>query len=183
MQRGSRSGFRFDRLRPGEWLMGLAGLALLIDLVALPWYSLSSTFSSTSAQFGAPTSATGFEAHHLLGPLALLCALLAMATWGLQGTQRAPALPVCVSAICATVTFALAIALVVRVAFDPPNVLVRGAPGVDTIQTDVGAVVGLLLAWVMVIGSWISLRTEGIAPADGPPKVQRLVLRSRSAST
>jgi hypothetical protein len=180
MQRRSRIGFRRDRLRAGEWLVGLAGLALLIDLVAVPWYSLTSTFRATSAQFGAPTRATGFQAHHILGPLAIICALLALAAWGLQGTQRAPALPVCATVLCGTLTSALAIALLVRVVFDPPNVLVHGAPGVDTIETDVGAVIGLFLAWFVVIGSWISLETEGIAAADAPRRIETLALRQRS---
>ncbi len=179
MQTRNRIGLRLDRLRWGEWLIGVAGLALLIDLVALPWYSLNSTFSATSAEFGAATSATGFQAHHILGPLAIVCALVAIGCWALQATQRGPALPVCLTVVCAILTFVLAIALLVRVVFDPPNVLVQAAPGVDTMQTDVGAVLGLVLAWLVLIGTWISLRTDGIAEADAPRRIETLALAQR----
>ncbi len=181
MTHRNRIGFRLDRLRRGEWLIGVAGLALGIDLLVVPWYSLASTFRATSAEFGAATRATGFQAHHLLGPLALVCALLAIACWGLQATQRGPALPVCLTIVTALLTLVLAIALLVRVVFDPPNVLVQGAPGVDTIRTDVGAVVGLVLAWALLIGTWISLRQDGIAEADAPRRIETLALAQRSA--
>ena len=91
----------------------------------------------------------------------------------------APPLPVCLTVVCAVLTFVLAIALLVRVVFDPPNVLVQAAPGVDTMQTDVGAVLGLVMAWLVLIGTWISLRTDGIAEADAPRRIETLALAQR----
>ena len=176
----SRFGVRLDRLRFGEWMIGLAGLALLVDVIALPWYSLRSSFRASSAEFGAATSATGFQAHHVLGPLALVCGLLAIACWGLQATQRGPAWPVAVTVMCALATLVLAIALLVRVVFDPPAVLVRAAPGVATINTDVGAVLGVAFAFVLLAGTWISLRTDGVAEADAPRRIETLRLTQRS---
>jgi hypothetical protein len=177
----ARIGFQLDRLRFGEWLMGLAAVALLVDLLAVPWYSLRPTFRATSAQLGAATSATGLQAQHLLGALAILCAVLGIGTWCLQVTQRAPALPVCLTVLTALLTFVLSIGLLIRVVFDPPHVLVLGGPGVDTTRTDVGAVVGMLLAWTLVTGAWISLRTDGIAMGDAPQRIETLRLSQRPA--
>lgn len=176
-----RIGFRRDRLRPGEWLIGISGLALLVDLLALPWYSLTATFRATSAQFGAATSATGVQAHHLIGPYAIICALVGLAIWGAQATLRGPALPVCLTAIGALLNLILVIALVVRVVFDPPAVLVRGAPGVNTITTDVPALLGLLFAVGLLVGCWLSLRHDGIADADAPREIETLTLAKRPA--
>jgi hypothetical protein len=177
----ARIGFQLDRLRLGEWLMGLAAVALLIDLLAVPWYSLRSDFRATSAEFGAATSATGIQAHHVLGALAILCGVLGIGTWCLQVTQRAPALPVCMTVITALVTLVLSVALLIRVVFDPPHVLVLGATGVNTNQTDVGAVLGVVFAWLVLIGAWISLRTDGIPDADAPRRIETLRLTQRSA--
>jgi hypothetical protein len=177
----ARIGIQLDRLRFGEWLMGLAALALAIDLIAVPWYSLRSTFAATSAEFGASTSATGLQAHHLLGALAIICAVLGLGTWCLQVTQRAPALPVCMTVITSLLSLVLSIGLLIRVVFDPPHVLVIGGPGANTMQTDVGAVIGVVLAWLLVVGAWISLRTDGIARGDAPQRIETLRLAQRPA--
>lgn len=175
-----RSGFRIDRLRLGEWLIGLSALALLLDLLLIPWYSLRATFRATSAEFGAATSATGIQAHHLLGALAILCALMGLLAWGLQATQRGPAAPLCATVVVFLLCLPLCVGLLVRVVFDPPAVLVLGAPGVNTIQTDVGAVVGLFLAWGLLLGTWVSMRADGIAAADAPRGIETLRLARRS---
>jgi hypothetical protein len=176
----ARIGFQLDRARRGEWVIVLAALALLVDLFAVPWYSLRSTFRATSAEFGAATSATGIQAHHVLGALAILCAVLGIGTWCLQVTQRGPALPVCMTVITSLLTLVLSIGLLVRVVFDPPQVLVLGASGVDTMKTDVGAVLGLVLSWVLYAGTWVSLRADGIAEADAPQRIDTLRLTQRS---
>jgi hypothetical protein len=177
-----RMGWRADRVRPAEWLIGTAAVALLVDLLVVPWYSLGSAFSATSASFGAPTSATGIQAHHLLGPLAILCALSGLATWGLQASQAGPAAPACATVITAMITFVLSVGLLVRVVFVPPTVLLQGAPGVNTIKTDVGALLGLLFAVLLLLGAWWSLRTEGIAPGDAPASIPALALVQRSGA-
>ncbi|HET9073907.1 MAG TPA: hypothetical protein VFN48_04955 [Solirubrobacteraceae bacterium] len=174
-----RSGFRIDRLRLGEWVIGLGAVGLLVDLIAVPWYSLRATFRATSAEFGAATSATGIQAHHLLGALAILCSLLGLLAWGLQATQRGPAAPLSATVMLFLLCLPLCVGLLIRVVFDPPAVIVLGAPGVNTIQTDVGAVVGLFLAWGLLLGTWVSMRTDGIAVADAPREIETLRLARR----
>jgi hypothetical protein len=175
----ARIGFQLDRLRLGEWLIGLSAIALLIDLVAAPWYSLRSTFRTTSAELGSATSASGLGADHLLGSLAILCGVCGIATWCLQVTQRAPALPVCLTVITSLLTLVLSIGLLIRVVFDPPHALLLGVPGAD--KTDLGAVLGMLLAWALCVAAWISLRTDGIAAGDTPRRIETLRLTQRSA--
>jgi hypothetical protein len=177
-----RIGFRLDRLRLGEWIIGVASLALLVDLLVLPWYSLRASFSTTSAQFGAATSATGAQAHHLIGPFAIICALLGLAVWGTQAMSRGPALPLALTAIASVLSIILVVCLLVRVVFDPPAILVLGAPGVNTIKTDVAAVVGLFLAVLMFTGAWLSLRKDGIAEADAPRRIETLRLAAKRSA-
>jgi hypothetical protein len=176
-----RAGFRLDRLRPAEWLIALAACALLVDLVAVPWYSLRDTFQNTSAEFGAATSATGLQAHHILGPLLLLCGALGLIAWLLQASSRAPSLPLVITVFTAMISFGVALAVLIRVVFDPPAVLLQGVSGVATTRTDVGAVVGVFLVWFLYAGCWWSLRTDGIAAADAPQRIERLSLTQRSA--
>ena len=66
--------------------------------------------------------------------------------------------------------------------FDPPAILVLGAPGVNTIKTDVAAVVGLFLAVLMFTGAWLSLRKDGIAEADAPRRIETLRLAAKRSA-
>ncbi len=177
----ARIGIQLDRLRLGEWLIGLLALALLIDLLAVPWYSLRSTFRTTSAEFGAATSATGLQADHLLGALAILCGVFGIGTWCLQVTQRAPALPVSLTVITWLLSLVLSIGLLIRVVFDQPHVLGLGTAGLNPAETDAGAVLGMLLAWALCTATWVSLRTDGIAEGDAPRRIETLRLTQRSA--
>lgn len=172
--------FDRDRLRAGEWLIGIGALLLAVDLFALPWYGLTSVFAPGAAQLGQPTTTTGWGGLLVIGPLALLVALLGLAVCWLQGTRPAPALPVACTLIELALGTLLAVCLVVRVLFAPPGILIPGAPGVRAVQTLYGGYAGLLLSIVILAGAYLSLRRDGIAERDAPRRVEVLRLARRA---
>jgi hypothetical protein len=98
------------RLRTGEWLAALSGVALLASLF-LPWYEVGRAGSAT---------ATGWESLDVLDILLALVAasgvLLALVT----ANQRVPAVPVALSALVALVGGLGVILVLIRV-LDLPN--------------------------------------------------------------
>ncbi len=171
--------FDTERIRAAEWLIGLASLLLLIDLFVLPWYGLNGTFGPTAAALGQSTTATGWSALLVLGPIALVAGLLGVWLWWVQATRSAPALPVALTLVEFGLAGALLIAFVVRVVFSPPNVLIPGAPGVNSIDSLFGAYAGLFLTVLITAGCYVSLRVDGIAAADAPQDIEVLRLTPR----
>jgi hypothetical protein len=98
------------RLRTGEWLAALSGVALLASLFQ-PWYEVGRAVSAT---------ATGWESLDVLDILLALVAasgvLLALVT----ANQRVPAVPVALSALVALVGGLGVILVLIRV-LDLPN--------------------------------------------------------------
>ncbi|MBO0769360.1 MAG: hypothetical protein J2O48_11815 [Solirubrobacterales bacterium] len=175
-----RIGFRPDRIRLGEWIIGVSSLLLLIDLIVLPWFAINSTFKTT-VQLGNPGSATGWQSFDVIGPLVIVTCLIGLATWYLQGSQPSPAVPVCMTVITTVFGLLSALGLLIRVVFSHPTVLISGTKGVDYIHPLVWAVVGLFLSFGLVAGAWISLREDGVQPKDAPRRIETLRLTQRSA--
>jgi hypothetical protein len=135
--------FRIARLRAPEWALGIASAALLVVLFALDWYA----------------GANGWQSLTVLGPLTAVVAVLGLAVWVLQATQSAPALPIVLTVVELAVGLILVIALIVRVAVDPPKL---------------GAYLGLALALLVVLAAYASLRRDGVADADAPQPIETL---------
>ncbi|MHB8325399.1 MAG: hypothetical protein ACYDEA_12125 [Candidatus Dormibacteria bacterium] len=82
----------WKKLSPVDWVVGAAGLLLVIDLVALPWIDVSYAYGP----FGASITASGVSGPDgFLGWLAVLLALAAVADLGLERltTVQLPELP------------------------------------------------------------------------------------------
>jgi hypothetical protein len=171
----------FGRLRTGEWLVGGGSLLLLIDLFVLPWYGLTNVFSPTASSLGQQTSATGWQGLLILGPGALIVGIVGLVLWWLQGSQRAPALPVVCTLLELPLSVLLVICLLLRVVFVHPAVLIPGAPGVNPIESLYGGYLGLALSIVIAVGAYMSLRRDGIAVADAPERVE--ILRLKQSGT
>jgi hypothetical protein len=77
----------------------------------------------------------------------------------LQGTRRAPALPVTLVVIELALGLILVIALIVRVVIDPPKL---------------GAYLGLALSVLLALAAYASLRRDGIADMDAPQWIETL---------
>ncbi|HEX3316376.1 MAG TPA: hypothetical protein VHR88_00025 [Solirubrobacteraceae bacterium] len=126
------------RLRPAEWILGVAALLLLVALF-LPWY-----------QDATGRRATAWEAFTVVDVLLALAAAMGLAAVLLQGTQRSPALPV-VASVAATWVAIVAVVLVVIKLVDPPG---RYA------ETCYGIWVALVAAAALVGGGWWAMRDD-----------------------
>ncbi len=151
-------GFDAARLRSGEVIAGAGGVLLLALMFLLPWYGLTGRAARVAAALGASTSVDGWNGLTVVRWLMLLAALAAIALFTLQGTQRAPALPVSFSVIATVLGLVIVLALIYRVLLN--------VPGPDSLlEAKPGAYLGLLAACVLTYGSFRSMRVE--APADG----------------
>jgi hypothetical protein len=135
--------FRVSRLRAGEVVAGLSAIALLVLLLVLHWYG----------------SRTGWQSLAHLRWLILVTIACALALTWFQATRRAPAIPVTLSFIVTVLGLATVLWLAYRVIVSSPA------------HQHVGAVLGLICACGMLVGGFVSLRQEGIAPRDGPGEI------------
>ena len=87
-----------------------------------------------------------------------------------QAACRAPAIPACLSVVSSVVAAITLLWLLFRVVLDPGP------------HQQAGAWVELLGGLVLLVGSYWSLRQEGIAPEDGPGEIPVLTLSAPSSS-
>jgi hypothetical protein len=151
------------RLRPGDLLAGLAGVALLVSLF-LPWY--------TVVPAGNP-DLTGWQSFAVIDVLLALAAAVGIAVAVVTAVRRTPALPVALDVI-AVLAGALATLLVaIRILNQPgPN---------EFLDVAFGAWLGLAGAVGITAGGWWATadeRNRGVpaprvevrpAPPPGPP--------------
>jgi hypothetical protein len=138
-------------VRPSEWIIGVAATGLALDVLLADWYGSADAWSTLT----------------ILRYLLVLTAIGGLVTWWLQGSQGAPAAPVCATSIELFVASLLLIALVVRVVIAPP-----GSAG----SVQAGAYAGLGLCAALAGGAYWSLRWDGIRDADGPQEIEVLAV-------
>ncbi len=151
-------GFELSRIRKGEWIVGVASLALLIMLFAVPWYGFPAAYSHAAATLGAPYHFSGWESLTVLRFPILLLGLGGVLAWYLQGRCLAPALPVC------AIVLETALGLIVTVWLYFRTLI--SLPGAHLAEAKPGAFVALTLAVAVLVGGYLSLREDG-APAPG----------------
>jgi hypothetical protein len=146
------------RLRPAEWLLTVAAVALVVALF-LPWYAVatgnghpvSGGWTSYAPTDPASLTFTGWQAFTVVDVILALCAGVALIAVVLQGTQRSPALPI-VSSVAATWAGIIATVLVVVKLLDPP---LDGS-----VSLRAGAWVGLGAAVALLLAGWWAMRDE-----------------------
>jgi hypothetical protein len=143
--------FVIARVRAAEWVVGVAGLALALDLFLVPWYG----------------SSTGWGTLLGLRYLVLLCAVGGVAVLWLQGSLGAPALPVSATTIQMLVAGLAFAGLLARLVLGPPG-SVSGEP------VRGGLYIGLALSAAIAAGAYRSLRRDGIREEDGPGEIELL---------
>jgi hypothetical protein len=146
--------FHLSRLRGGELIAGAGALALLVLLLASPWYG----------------TRTGWEALTNLRWLALVTILAAFALTYFQATRRAPALPAAMSVIVTVLGLLTALWLAIDLLLNHPA------------HQRVWAVAGLLAAVGVPAGAFLSLRREGISPRDAPTDIPLVTTGSQVPS-
>jgi hypothetical protein len=146
--------FEPARLRSGEVIVGLAAVALLVVIFALPWYGLTGEVGRTAAALpGASTTVNGWDALPTLRWLLLVTVLVALALTYFQGARRAPALPVTLSVIATALGLLTVLCLIYRV--------LLAVPGPDSFfEARAGAYLGLAAAIVLTYGAFRSMREE-----------------------
>ncbi len=150
--------------------MGAGSLVLLASTFLFKWYALSGPLVQTASKFlGLSTSINGWDALSNLRWLIVLTGLVGLALVYVQGSRRAPALPISLTVIVSVLGFLTSIALIYRVVINPPG-------GYSDIQLRFGAFAAMFSAIAITIGSYRSLRVDGIAPADAPGEIETVKL-------
>ncbi len=163
------------RLRRGEWLAGAGAVALLVFLLALPWYAVKAPYRPTASLLGVATSPNGWKSLHHIRWLLVLTILAGLALAYFQAARRAPALPATLSVIVTVLGLITVIVLIYRVLINEP-----GADSV--VDQRAGAYLGLISACVILYGGFDSLRREGIAERDGPQEIETVTPGGAGAS-
>jgi hypothetical protein len=137
-------GFKPARLRAGEVLAGAAAAALVVLMFAVHWYG----------------GRTGWQVLTSARWLALVTVVAAFVLVLSQATRPAPALPVTLSVIVTVLALLTGLWLIYRVVISPAT------------HEQAGAWLGLCSVWLIAVGAFMSMRQEGIAPADEPHDIQ-----------
>lgn len=138
------------RLRPADWLTGVAGVALLV-LLFVPWYGRDDG-----------ETVSGWGAFAVTDVWLALTAVLAIAVALLTAARDSPSLPLAAAVVCATVSVIAVILVVLRLLALPQDAL-------DTREW--GLFAGALAVLGVTFGSWSALRDErgpGLRPPPAP---------------
>jgi hypothetical protein len=157
-----------SRLRRGEYLVGASSVLLLASMFALHWYGLKGRLAPTAAQLGQSTTLDGWQTLTHVRWLLLVSVLLGVMLVFFQVTRQAPAIPVTLSVLVTVFGLLSVLALIDRVVLSPP--------GSGLLSVKIGAILGLASALGMTAGGYLSMRDEGIAPADAPAEIELVKL-------
>ncbi|MGO9754350.1 MAG: hypothetical protein ACLP8S_31320 [Solirubrobacteraceae bacterium] len=161
-----------SRLRAAEWVIGIASAVLLVDMFLLPWYEVALTHNGLIASF--PASALdGWHSLTLLRYLILLTALVGLAIWWFQATRESPAVPVILTVLEMIPSGLLLLTLIWRILIDNPDI--HGEPS-QNVEAKLGAYLGLILAAAILLGTYRSLRQDGVSSDIGSRTIERLSL-------
>jgi len=154
------------RLRKGEWLAGLSGVALAI-LLFVPWYEVADAGASADGWVAyAPLAQLGVSAWQAFAVVDLLLAVTALLGLGvaaMAALHRAPALPLA-TAVVATAAGIVTLLVVLYRIVDQPG-------SNDLVQVRFGAYLGLLAVLAVAAGGWVTIadeRTDAAPPLDVP---------------
>lgn len=139
--------FEPSRLRRGEVIVGASAIVLLALIFLLPWYG------GSASGLGVSRSVDGWHGLPTLRWLMLATVAVAVALTALQGTLRAPALPVSLSVIVTVLGALTSLGLIYRVliAVPGPSRVLHQKPG---------SYLGLVTALALTYGGLRSLREE-----------------------
>jgi hypothetical protein len=148
----------FDRVRAGELLAGISGVALFVFMF-FNWFGVEEITGPGGVQFDvsavAGTSVSAWEAFDFIDIVLLLAVIAAVGLVVLSAAQSSVNLPVAASAITAGLGI-LATLLVLYRIIDPPEL----AGGVDT-SRKIGVFLGVIACAGIAIGGWMAMQEEG----------------------
>jgi hypothetical protein len=154
------------RLRFGDWVLGIAGVAVL-GVMFLDWYGVPEEILlyPDEAQFNA------WEAFAVNDVILALAAVMAIATFVLTVTQPTAAVPLATASLTTLVGTVAFVLVTIRVIW-PPDVFPEAVP-FDTAR-ETGAWLGLVATAALVGGGLVSIRDERL-PRPEHPVEPRLV--------
>jgi hypothetical protein len=154
----------FSRVRRGELIAGISGVALFIFMF-FSWFGVEGGTIETpggGVQITVPMegSVTAWEAFDFIDIVLLLAVIAAVGLVVLSAAQSSVNLPVAASAITAGLGI-LATLLVLYRILDPPEL----AEGLDT-SRKVGVFLGVIACAGVAIGGWMAMQEEGTTFGD-----------------
>jgi hypothetical protein len=145
--------FASARVRQGEIIAAAGAVALAVCMFLLPWYGLTGRIERLLAGLHTATSVDGWNGLTINRWLMLVTIVVTLVLFVLQGTRRAPALPVSLSVVATVLGIVTSLVLIDRVLIDTPF----SSP---LVETKVGAYLGLVSSLVLSYGAIRSLREE-----------------------
>jgi hypothetical protein len=137
------------RLRHGEWIAGISGFVLLVDLF-LDWYSGAGG-----------VTANAWESFSVTDVILAIAALFGLALAVGAATQRSPAVPVSAGSLTVPVAFVASVLVLIKLLSLPD-----GADG-----REFGLYVGVVATLGVLIGAWRSLGDQSF-PKGASPRVE-----------
>jgi hypothetical protein len=145
------------RLRTGELIAGISGLALLVILF-LNWYGIPDVDNGVNIEGlrgfaeagGADTSFNAWQSFDFIDIILLLTSIVAVGLAVATASARTVALPVAASAVTAGLGIIATLLVLYRV-IDPPEDAAR----------EYGVFLGLAAAAGVAVGGWLSMQEEG----------------------
>jgi multidrug transporter EmrE-like cation transporter len=141
----------FSRVRTGELIAGVSGVALFI-IMFLKWFSLPEVvgLGGFAEAVGVNTSISAWEAFDFIDLVLLLAVVAGVGLTVLAAAQSNVQLPVAASAITAGLGIFATLLVLYRV-IDPPSDLDRSY----------GLYLGLIASAGIAVGGWMAMQEEG----------------------
>jgi hypothetical protein len=143
-----------SRLRRGEQIAGISGVALLLIMFIFDWFSVSAA-GGVGPSFGG----NAWDTMEIIRWVLLLTALAGVALAVLAITQSEIDLPVATSAIAAGLGI-LSVILVLYRIINPPD---GGLGDLIDVGRSIGVFLGLIAAAGVAYGGWSAMQEEGAA--------------------
>ena len=141
------------RLRFGDWVMGIGGIAVLA-VMFLDWYEVPSV-----------VSANAWESFAITDLILALAATMAIAAFVITALQPTAAVPLALSSLTALVALVALVLVVTRLIW-PPDFF-EGLPDVD-VDRVAGAWLGLVAVGTLAAGCLASIRDERLPEPEHP---------------
>ncbi|MDE3069224.1 MAG: hypothetical protein KGJ43_00660 [Acidobacteriota bacterium] len=162
-----------SRRARAEWLVGGGAAVLLIGMLALPWYGVSSTAPGLPGSGGGlGLSATGWEAFTSQRWVWALTIVVSLGAAGLAASGRRNELPESTCVIVTALGAASSVFILYRIIHHPAGGI--GGAGFTTVSAlKAGIWVGLASALAVAAGGVLWMREEGLSPTPAGPAGHR----------
>jgi hypothetical protein len=150
-----------NRLRTGELVAGIGGLALILIMFIFDWYGPAGFIQEQAAAGNVEISGlNAWKIFEFTDIVLFVVALVGVGLAVLTALEQSPALPVAGSVLTTAAGILGSVWLFYRILNQPgPN---------DSIDVEIGAWLGLLATLAIAVGGWLSMREEGVATAQPP---------------